>query len=73
MISLHSAGFPDSDVRVAVRLGFAVSESGFRGVESRCYIEFVVQGVCPQVRFCEKSHEKCLFWKLGLSLLVNFS
>ena len=34
---------------------------------------FVRQGVCPEVRFCEKSRGKCSFWKLGLSLLVKVS
>ena len=29
----------------------------------------VMQSVCPEVRFCEKSGGKCSFWKLGFSLL----
>ena len=32
-----------------------------------------MQIVCSEVRFCEKSHVKRSFWKLGLSLLVKVS
>ena len=34
---------------------------------------FAMQSVCSEVRFCEKSHVKRSFWKLGLSLLVKVS
>ena len=34
---------------------------------------FVMQVVCPEVRFCQKSRGKCSFWRSGFSLLGNVS
>ena len=42
-------------------------------LNSAVTLGFVMQSVCPEVRFCEKSRGKRSFWKLGLSPFVEVS
>ena len=49
-------------------------QSGVLEVLNRAVrLGFAMQGVCSEIRFCEKSRVKRSFWKLGSSLLVRVS